>query len=91
MRISLPIKKEFFDAILERRKRFEYRAATPYYAKLFRSRPTTLRLHYYKAPALEATILSIRKIRTPKALLSTGIAFPSHVYAIALKDPRRIR
>jgi hypothetical protein len=88
---SLSIKKVYFDAILQGTKRHEYRAATPFYDALFKSKPRELLLHYYRPHVMRVQVVKIRKIRTSKRLHSLGLGFPPHVYEIEVRNPKIIR
>lgn len=90
MRITLRIKKIYFDKIERGEKLVEYRAVKPYYDRLIKSEIKEILFHYQIGPKLLVKVDNIRKIKTPKRLLDGPINFGSHVYAIYLSEPKRV-
>jgi ASC-1-like (ASCH) protein len=84
--LTLRIKKKYFDLILSGEKTIEYRDFKPYYQRIFQKKYDYLRLHYQSSRSLIIKIEGVRKIKTPKFILATGIEFSNHCYAIKLGD-----
>ena len=81
---TLRIKKKYYDLIKSGEKTTEYRDEKEYYTRIFREKPTLLKLHYQDTNFLIAEIKYIRLILTPDFLKTTGIPFGRRVFAIEL-------
>ncbi len=86
--VTLRIKKVFFDAIKEGRKKKEYRDFKPFYEKLFKENVGALKLHYQGNEMLTVEVKKIQVINTPKWLhgvaLISGFKFTDRVFQISL-------
>lgn len=94
MTITLRIKRVYFDAIERGEKSVEYRDVKPYYDRLL-TRPgiTKLKLHYQQGPILLCDVVGIIKHRRPDTVEwrnDPDLGNFTHVYAIMLRNPRRI-
>lgn len=68
-RLTLRIKKKYFDLIRDGSKRSEMREMKPYYEKIFSKKYDELHLHYQKTARLKARITTVRRRKTPMKLM----------------------
>ena len=74
MKLTLRIKKIYFDAIKDGSKTCEFRSCTPYYENRFLKNPKFLTLHYQKAERLDCRINSIKIVPTPDHIPSNLVS-----------------
>jgi len=100
MNLTLRIKRKYFDEILFKNKRIEYRDVKEYYDKIFKQKDDikTLTLHYQGQRVMQCQVTAIKKITlsaakklTPHEFTSGDVSFSSHVYAIFIRAPKLIR
>lgn len=72
--LTLTIKKQFFNSILNGAKTSEYRIDNEYYRKVFSKKYTHLKLHYYRPIFLLVEINKIIKKKTPKKLKNSYLS-----------------
>lgn len=90
-RVTLRIKKIYFDRIESGEKIIEYRDFKPYYERIFeKGIVKEVLFHYQGIPKLLVDVENIKVIKTPKRLKESAIPFGPNVYAIKLKNPKRV-
>lgn len=101
-RITLRIKKKYFDQILKGTKQIEFRDSTDFYKRLLRDRSeiSELKLHYQKPRQLVCDVTRIELVSLKRARELSPKDFEgdvsdevktSRLFAIHLKRPRLIR
>ena len=89
--ITLRIKKIYFDAIADGSKKFEYRAYSDFYRRMFEKegKIDSVTLHYQLPPRLTCRVTRIEVIPHPEHLKNDP-AFPGkQVFRIGLREPKR--
>lgn len=90
-RLTLRIKKVYFDEILEGKKTSEYRANSDFYRNLIEKHPyTILRLHYQSVRQVECDIDRIRLIKNTLEPKLRAFINTKMIYEILIKNPRLI-
>lgn len=88
MRMTLRIKKIYFDRILNNTKIVEYRSYKPFYKNL--ENATSIMFYYQTTQRLLVDVISVKIIKKPEFLNQSKINFTDQVYEILIKNPRLI-